>query len=91
MKKMATTTPSESPSSCCDAWASLSNWPPYSTRYPWGIATFSATRAWMSSTTLRRSRPLTLLWTTIRRCTFSRMTKFGPRSRWIVATDASGI
>ena len=46
-----------------------------------GIATFAPTRAWMSLTTLSRSRPLTLLCTTMRRCTFSRMTKFGPRSR----------
>ena len=40
----------------------------------------------MSLTTLRRSRPETLLCTTIRRCTFSRMTKFGPRSSWMAAT-----
>ena len=31
MKKIATTTPSDSQSSWRDACASLSNWPPYST------------------------------------------------------------
>ena len=30
MKKIATMTPADSHSSCCDACASLSNWPPYS-------------------------------------------------------------
>ena len=30
MKKIATTTPSDSQRSCRDACASLSNWPPYS-------------------------------------------------------------
>ncbi len=37
-----------------------------------------ATRAWMSFTTLRRSRPATLHCTTMRRWAFSRITKFGP-------------
>jgi hypothetical protein len=44
----------------------------------------------MSSTTPRRSRPLTLAETTIRRCTFSREISVGPTSSRIVASILSG-
>jgi hypothetical protein len=46
--------------------------------------------ACISSTTLFRSRPATLAMTTILRCTFSRLMKYGPRSLRISASADSG-
>jgi hypothetical protein len=44
----------------------------------------------MSSTTLARSRPATLAITTILRCTFSRVMKYGARSLRMSASADSG-